>query len=1419
MFKGIINKWNIFVLFSIYLLISLPVGFAFQCEEFKSEEIGGIPIIEYCKKPSKKIKENEGENVFFIYVYVADEDFININYYNTFRNGIFRNGIDAGCDTIVNLQKEIGANLDRENKRLTFFGNGAFALKCLGENLEIKPADIGSNLRIQGHKNCDAFVVDRADTERFIDYISFQDSDKPIEKDIDEINKSLNYISSMNNALIGGSAVFLLSCNIPGAPGGGGPPTEGLCRDCEGNIEYPSFRIILNPTPEEIEKYKLGESKKNGKIIQRQLIEITREGPLKGERFVFDRLVTSTPVQKSFTDKLYTLDSPIKNEIGTRTYHFHPSTGEGSMSAIVIREDFRGKGLARIFNERAVAELLSLGAEKIKVRLVMAIGEGMEEVANPYIAKTWKNLKFGPDPSPAESMAELIEMSKFDDPPVSSADIMQAKNYPDYWFVYLQFKEPEPYGAPRGLILFVEDEEGNFIKGKEFYEDNFLGKTERQVKDFIKTLENEGRTLWGQIPYEAKDMDFLKTEILDKIIVPRCVCDLPGKTAYYPGSGGDISIFKHFPDIDSAVFVDIWGIYSTPEGIEMMIRANAVMNKMEIENLEVNEIGVGKFKVTFRYNGKNKNIIFYNKDANTFFPRELEKGYDLYFEKLLIDFYDMQPETKVKVIKYLKKDGNYAVFTRWDYISYKHELLPSLLGLEETSRFNEINGWKGHFCKKIKDMDEDLLLRILKEIYPDAENAYRARAGMLHNTVDKNVDAFDGYLKSIESKLDKFSEDGRKFIMDSLKKDIIDGGPTPEEIVRFPPSEIDRLFLETLNKFCEFQKRVGVESVCKLGGCLRTKEPLTRDSFRVIINGEETGNLIKVTEEVIKKVNDMMKSEGISGEIGIMYTGSAQFFYHQKGGKYVIDFEHISDVDYYLIFSEDVPKSEYGHIRDELLGDKLKEGVETLFKGRDIVPTELTSGTIEKIIKHELDLDFYVRGPYSGVYIGSSAMMEEIEKNIDKVKVTSKMIAEEFRDHYGRAIEFAHDGNYEKALKRLIKSVDILNDKELVSEMVDAYGENYPDLEGVWNKYKPIVEKKFNALEIRTKLNKIDMRIKYSDEINKEVIEILREQYILEKVDKDKLKDVDKKLDDILNRLRKDLPEKKDRAALENVIRYNIKRFIDYMKKYPKIKDYIEVTADEVAEERAKMFRMMYEKFMKQYNDDYYELLKFGKNIKTEFDGAGLDIKDFPEIQKAEEKYVDAIEKNMESADKLNKWHESSYSKYVYRIKDKEFKKLKDIGRSKYAKYGDIPVFVLAVLSMEVGERLMRVGYAEKDIYLVKIGFAIYIGGLIPTLDIGMSFLLAIISAIASLALGELIKISIGAIICYLAVKLIIEFADYLICELDWSKSADIGTYSIYELFCGPTMLPIVHIELIDKSGKTMCKYAGGWAGQREIYC
>ncbi len=1414
MFNRIINKWNIFVLFSIYLLISLPVGFAFQCEEFKSEEIAGIPIIEYCKKPSEKIKENEGENVFFIYVYVADEDFININYYNTFRNGI-----DAGCDTIVNLQREIGADLDPENKLLTFFGNGAFALKCFGENLEIKPADIGSNLRIQGHKNCDAVVVDRADMERFIDYISFQDSDKPIGKDIDEINKSLNYISSMNDALIGGSAVFVLSCNIPGAPGGEGPPTEGLCRDCEGNIEYPSFRVILNPTPEEIEKYKLGESKKNGEIIQRQLIEITRDGPLKGERFIFDRLVTSTPVLESFTDKLYTLDSPIENEIGVRTYHFHPSTGEGSMTAIVIREDFRDKGLARIFNERAVADLLSLGAKKIKVKLVMAIGDGIEEVANPYIAKTWKNLKFGPDPFPAESMADLIEMSEFYDPPVSSSDIMRAKNYPDYWFVYLRFKEPEPFGAPRGLILFVEDEEGNFIKGKEFYEDNFLGKTERQVKNFIKTLESDDRTLWGQIPYESKDIDFLKTEILDKIIVPRCVCDLPGKIAYYPGSGGDISIFKHFPDIDSAVFVDIWDIYSTPEGIEMMIRANALMNKMEIENLEVNEIGIGKFKVTFRYNGRDKNIIFYNKDANIFFPRELESGYDLYFEKLLIDFYDMQPETKVKVIKYLKKDGNYAVFTRWDYISYKHELLPSLLGLEETSRFNEINGRRGHFCKKIKDMDEDLLLRILNEIYPDAENAYRARAGMLHNTVDKNVDAFDGYLKSIESKLNKFSEDERKFIMDSLKKDIIDWGPTPKEIVRFPPSEIGRLLLETLNKFCEFQERVGVESVCKLGGCLRTKEPLTRDSFRVIINGEETGNLIDVTEDVIKDINDMMKSEGISGEIGIMYTGSTQFFYHQKGGKYVINFDYISDVDYYLIFSEDVPKSKYYHIHNAVLGELIGR-FRTLFKGRDIIPNELTGGTIAKIIQNELDLGFYVRGPYSGVYIGSSTMMEEIEKNIDKVKVTSKMIAEEFRNHYDKAIGFAHDGNYEKALKRLIKSVDILNDKELVSEMVDAYEENYPDLQYVWDKYKPIVEKKLDALEIRTELNKIGTRIRYSDEINEEVIEILRKQYILEKVDKDELIKIDKKLDDILNRLREDLPEGEDRAALEDVIK-SIKSFIDYMKKYPEIRDYdiIGVTADEVAKERAFMFRMIYESFMEQYNNDYYKLSKLGKNIKTEFDGAGLDIKDFPEMQKAEDKYVDAIEKNMESADKLNKWHESTYSKYVYRIKDKVFKKLKDIGRSKYAKYGEIPVFVLGILSMEAGERLMRVGYAEKDMYLVKVGWILYIGGLIPTLAMGMSFLLAIISAITSLALGKLITIGIGAAICYLTVELIIWFANYLLCKLNWSKSTNIGTYSIYELFCGPTMLPIVHIELIDKSGKTMCKYAGGWAGQREIYC
>ena len=1413
---------RIFALISLYLLLSLPVAFAYDVANFRCEEYKGSgvlakgSIVEYCTGPSNILQGTEGRKMFFLYAYLGSKTEIVLEY-----------DVDGGggsCDSYINLQEEGGMQLDPG--KITISSDGAFALLCDGSWLNVRPTDDTSVLP---HGDCDALINDRYGMERVIDYVAHLEGNEPIEKDLDEIEGGGNHLLLITSAITGATAGFAVMCDIPGTPGSGYvPPEAGVCQTCGGKVEYSSFRIV-QATPEEVEEYNLGYDKDTPKW--RHLIEITKECELKGERFILERVEMwdAYRMQTNFEEVLFPLDSPQKH-IGSRYYFLHDvgnmddgyiKTGE--LLRICVDEGYRNKGLASVFNELTIANLLSHGAEEIYVGIVMGEGGSIEERANPYVGKTLKNLRF----APTEDMSNYINGKGI------LWNILKS-TYNDYYFLEIVIK-----GTPDRYILFIEDENGFFIEGKDFYETTFNGKTEGQVKQIISDFEHgdRNRNIWGQVEYEAKDILYLKTNILDKTVAEPCVCSSPSgtKKAYYLAGGGDVSIFRKFPELDTVVIADTGGDILK---VEAMVHGSASLNRMSISNVQVTEVGSGKWEITFNYEGKARKIIYYSRDANTFFPPELGSGYDVYYERLFRGtpesqvLYDMTPKTKLEVIKNLKVGGRYAVFSRWDYMTHKHELAPSLLGLEEVSRTEYSDGWLGHVCEKVNEIPDELLLKILENIYPHAEEAYRARNGLatVSPNVDDNVNIFEGALESIRSNLGDFTDEQKKFIVDSLETDIIKNCPLPKEMPALIPEEVDRLLLETVNKFCEFQERAAVPDVtpiCTGGGCYRTSEPLTKESLDVVINGELRGNLIEVTEGIVNDILEELRAEdpNFKGEFAIVYGGSSSYGYTLDGEKASINFNSVvKDLDYLVILSEDLPKNKRGDIQN-MVTSRLFDLRNTLFDGRDIYPDNVMfDGTFREIVER---LDARNRILMTkNIFIGPSALLADIREQFPELKITPDVMG----TGLGKIIDgslgaefYAKQGEYGKACKRLAQAANVMNDKELTSEIITEYINHPADMKGTYDHYLPLIRDKIkefvSLLEVQHKIKAINRRVEYYKRINKEIIGELKKQYYLDGVDVHLLVDLDDKLKDMLRELEDDtiLIEPEDKAKVKSIIEAT-RDYVRELRMAPEIIDYMGLPAEEVARNRITHFNALLEEFNRVYYDDYIEVLSEGGEIAEKYkelvDAGKLE--PTQEIVESEESWVEAIEKNIEIADKLDRQHDSEYSGYGRKVRGEAIKKLRDIGRSKYARYGSIAGLVLSVLSMEAGERLNAAGYDNRDIYLTKIGFYMHIGGLVVTLAFIAPFLLAAIRAICTMNLPLLIVIAAGAMVCYWAIELIISTADYLVCEMEWSKKVGIGTYSLYELLC---TAPIIHVKLNDASGNTICDYTDRWSGQREIAC
>jgi len=603
-----------------------------------------------------------------------------------------------------------------------------------------------------------------------------------------------------------------------------------------------------------------------------------------------------------------------------------------------------------------------------------------------------------------------------------------------------------------------------------------------------------------------------------------------------------------------------------------------------------------------------------------------------------------------------------------------------------------------------------------------------------------------------------------------------------------------------------------------VGGCARYVDIFEDKSFDVRdAEGKYKGNLLTETKQLISDVEGWMKTEGIEGEIAIGYRGSPTYFYKLVDGKPQIQMQYINDIECALLFSDDVPDNTniWAQIEDKVM-EGLKDINARLFDNR-LTGTEITyKGRVSGVIAPTRNFITYNQ---RAVYVAlKEELIDEIDRTIKGIESRDppELIGwkqEKIDELITEAKNRAASGEYDKALKRLAQITHLLDNTEKTSDIVTDFVDSYPNLQSVYDKYLPEVESLIGILDTAEVFLKIRRRVQAYEELNEIVRKLQDEYYMEETVDVGGLEGLETEINDIMARLEQDLTEAADRQLVEDYVNNYLRDYIDYLKSNPSLDD-------TVAKERMSRFNTLTEVLKDKIYEDYKTLLDFGKPLKEAFDAAGLDAT--AEIKSAEDAYVKAVEANNEAAKKLNKWHESKYQKdYVSKARGESFEKLKDIGKSasKYTKYVEMPVLVLSVLGMEVGERLQAAAYEETDPYLTKLGNMLYLGGFILALPISAHLIYSAVSAIVAMQLGSLLGIAVDVAICAFVIGLIINIVDYLICEQSWSKSVMLGTYSVYQLFCTEKSGPMILIELRDSGGAVLCNYINTWSGETEISC
>ena len=553
------NRKSFGTVFVLYLVLSLTFAQAALAQKCRMYELDPTPLegnilIEYCKTPLRL--QQSGGYGYFVYAHLPSGDIVELDVSG------------GGITELVNLQNPDSpdaASYSLAGNTLTISEAGALLLKSASSG-ELELSTENDLVAVSGTENCDILVEEKFVTERFIQLRSDYHSDSTGLL-IDNVVAAIDHFAIYLMA-VGGSS----SSSSGGVSGCDLGPGGVECK-AERVIEYPSFKVYETP-PEgmDLPEYELGESTLSGGVKQvRQIIEITREGSLKGEKFILAQSSwweTGKQATK-YADALYTLTSP-KTGIGSDSYILYPAAGimeaSGKLNLLMIPEEsgYMNTGLSRILNELAISNLLSDGAKNIYVGEVMGIGGTINHRANPYVGKGLKNLRFGP----ITYMPDYLS-----DKPIDWS-IMQSA-YNNYFFLRIKVR-----GTPLEHILFIEDENGDFTEGRSFYDKTFAGKNEEEVKDLIRFFEGwdkdgvKNRNIWGALSYEAKDMEYLRANIKGTVKESRCGCYrlsrfLDNKNAFdMVNAAGETKnfislveefIYKAKTDFDVEIVVDIMG--------------------------------------------------------------------------------------------------------------------------------------------------------------------------------------------------------------------------------------------------------------------------------------------------------------------------------------------------------------------------------------------------------------------------------------------------------------------------------------------------------------------------------------------------------------------------------------------------------------------------------------------------------------------------------------------------------------------------------------------------------------------------------------------------------------------------------------------------------------------------------------------
>jgi len=1116
------NLRKTLVLFSVYVVLTLSLAQMVLADEYCRElDIGpgpseGDALIEYCTYPVEF--KAMGKWGYFVYGYIPEGKEITLD-------------IDEGPQLeLENLQDPAAASHTTGSNEITVFESGAFLLFTSTSTDELELSTEDDDVYVSGTEECQILMQEKFITEQLIQ-LEAENEAGPTKMKLDIIADMLGlmgiYAMAVTGAPPGGGGN---SCDIDGPPGGGGsgcdagtpPEISGGGSGCDGGGpkeppdgttscttggegggdgggDEPPNPCISGGSEGEYPSFEIVEVVEKTDTTTKWRIKI-KEGDLAGQEFIFESVKQPAAIDAaSFTDTLYKTDG---TKIAYREHYYGFISGQGTSMLMSLEdavfEEFQGKGLTKIFNEYAFSKMLEAGMTSIETAPMMAMKQG----ANPFVAKSYKNMKFGPkwDIIGTLEAAEGFEIDIKD-----SEYFFDSQGRP---YQYADMKVKGSGGAEIGdFFLFLEDASGKFLEGPEGEEvykniDTTLKPTE-EVRTFLIDQETKGRTLWGKVAWEAKDMNFLKTSILDAIKWVGGKC--PGKLGYYPAGGGDVSVFK-LTDISKVVIVDSYEGFSTPDAVYGAITGMAANYGMEIRNAEYVNIESDKFRITFEYLSENtgawepKEIIFYNRNANTFFPQELKSGYDIYFERWFLN-YDIESAIKAEVISNLKKDGIYLVAGRKDAAipNANPEPVPSMIGLEEITRSYHL---ADHYppqstipfqlCTKAEGLSEALLLDIFKKKIPYwAEETYEARAGKAASTVPTNLQSFDIRLNELEKGMEviktKYPDQMESLII-KLDDYLINKFKKSDMNPAFSSTQQELLLSETDSKFCDFAERLGFFGMCPAGGCARFPEtfPESRESFHLrdpntlepIIDPltNEPKNFIDTIEQkTLPKVRSTMAAEGIPGDVVIDVIGSNTYFYTLKDGTPVFRYEYVGDVDYSLIFSDDVPDSKYSDVANivkEKLGPDMND-----FYGRDVGTNIWFSekmGNLKTLYGNNMAL--LLDQAYYGIYIGDGEMIAEIDTILAEVKekATPEVLRTMLINLYDEAHGLAADGKYEKAVKRQIMMRHLMGNKQGTSDLVYLYILDHPNLEDAFKIYEPKIKAAIDAIgkEVCYKLGK-----------------------------------------------------------------------------------------------------------------------------------------------------------------------------------------------------------------------------------------------------------------------------------------------------------------------------------------------------------